>query len=262
MLLTLNPELVSGINPGPIPSWLRPLVDGASIGKPLHEAVQEIVASFGFTSFIYGLTTAAYLSSEERFYCWTTAPPAWVSEYDQKSYIEVDPRVHHGWTEVTPFLWDSQIARGNRRIQDFLDRAAFYGIGSGVDVFLRDSRRARIMVGLNSPERELTLEKTESISRRLGDFMLFGTIFHAIFARAFIEKGMAAPQQGSALSQREIQCLNLAARGQTSSDIGYKLGITERTANFHFSNILSKLGAMNRPEAIAKAAALGLLSDD
>jgi DNA-binding CsgD family transcriptional regulator len=40
-----------------------------------------------------------------------------------------------------------------------------------------------------------------------------------------------------------------------------KLGITERTANFHFSNILSKLGAMNRAEAIAKAAARGLLDD-
>jgi len=159
-------------------------------------------------------------------------------------------------------MWDRQIARGNKKVELFLERAALHGIGSGVDVFLRDSRRARIMVGLNSPERELTLERTKQISCCLGDFMLFGTIFHAIFARAFIEKGIAAPQRGSALSQREIQCLNLAARGQTSGDIGFKLGIAERTANFHFSNILSKLGAMNRAEAIAKAAALGLLGDD
>ena len=262
MLLTLNPELVKDIDPGPMPEWLKPLITGVRQGKPLHQAVQQIVSSFGFTSFIYGLTTGAHLTNEERFYCWTTAPPAWVAEYDQKSYIEIDPRVHHGWTEVTPFIWDREIACGNKKIELFLDRAASYGIGSGVNVFLRDARRARVMIGLNSPERELTPEKTMRITERLGDFMLFGTIFHAIFVRAFLEKGLAAPQQRSALSAREIQCLHLAARGQTSGDIAFKLGITERTANFHFSNILTKLGAMNRPEAIAKAASVGLLNDD
>jgi DNA-binding CsgD family transcriptional regulator len=262
MLLTLTPELVKDIDPGPIPNWLKPLIDGAHSGRPLSEAVQDIVVSFGFTSFIYGLTTAAHLCNEERFYCWTTAPAAWVSEYDQRSFIEVDPRVHHGWTEVTPFIWDRTVARGNPRIENFLERAAHYGIGSGVNVFLRDARRARIMIGLNSPERLLTPEMTAQISIRLGDLMLFGTIFHAIFVRAFIDKGLSAPQQGVALSPREIQCLGLAARGQTSGDIAFKLGITERTANFHFSNILSKLGAMNRAEAIAKAAAQGLLDDD
>ena len=48
----------------------------------------------------------------------------------------------------------------------------------------------------------------------------------------------------------------------TSADIGMKLGIVERTANFHFSNILSKLGALNRHEAIAKGMQLGLIRMD
>ena len=261
MLITLNPELVEGIDPGPIPSWLKPLIEGEKRGIPLHQAVQKIVESLGFTSFIYGLTTAGHLSHEERFFCWTTAPPKWVAEYDQKSYIEIDPRVQHGWTKVTPFIWDRHIARGNKKIERFLNRAALYGIGSGVDIFLRDSRRSRIMVGLNSPDREPTETRNAQITERLGDLMLFGTIFHAIYIRAFIEKGLAAPQRGSPLSVREIECLNLAAKGQTSADIAYKLGIVERTANFHFSNILSKLDSMNRSEAIAKASALGIIGD-
>jgi DNA-binding CsgD family transcriptional regulator len=259
MLIKLTPEILEGIDAGPLPDWLRPMVDGAKAGRSLHDVVQEIVQSFGFTSFIYGVTIAAHLSGDEHFYCWTTAPAAWVAEYDQKSYIEIDPRVQHGWTQVTPFLWDRHIARGNKKVEQFLERAAAYGIGSGVDVFLRDARRARVMIGLNSPERELTPERVRQISSRLGDFMLFGTIFHAIYIRAFIEKGLVVTKIG--LSPREVQCLNLAARGQTSGDIAFKLGITERTANFHFANLLTKLGAMNRPEAIAKAAALGLLQD-
>ena len=262
MLLILTPELVEDFDTVPLPDWLKPIIDGAKSGRALHDVIQEIVQSLGFTSFIYGVTIASHLSNEERFYCWTTAPAEWVAEYDQNSYIEIDPRVHHGWTEVTPFLWDRKIARGNKRIEKFLDRAASYGIGSGINVFLRDSRRARIMIGLNSPDRELSPERIQQVSQRLGDFMLFGTLFHAIYARGFIEKGLVLTQGGGSLSPRELQCLDLAARGQTSGDIAFKLGIAERTVNFHFSNALTKLGAMNRTEAIAKAAALGVLPED
>jgi DNA-binding CsgD family transcriptional regulator len=46
----------------------------------------------------------------------------------------------------------------------------------------------------------------------------------------------------------------------TSIDIGFKLGITERTANFHFTNIISKLGVLNRKEAVAKAVARGIIN--
>lgn len=259
MLLTLNPELARDLGPVPVPDWLRPLTDGARSGEPLERAVAGIVASLGFTSFTYGLTTAAQLRNEERFYCWTTTPRAWIAEYDRESYIEIDPRVLHGWSDLTPLIWDRRLARGNPKAERFLDRAANYGIGSGVNVFLRDARRARIMVGLNSAERELTPARIGELAQRLGDFQLFATMFHAIYISAFIESGLAARQQGVTLSAREIQCLDLASRGQTSRDIAFKLGIVERTANYHFSNILTKLGAINRPEAIAKAAALGLL---
>ena len=55
------------------------------------------------------------------------------------------------------------------------------------------------------------------------------------------------------MSLRELSCLEFAARGMTSKDIGIKLGIAQRTANFHFANIISKLGVLNRHEAIATA---------
>ena len=69
-------------------------------------------------------------------------------------------------------------------------------------------------------------------------------------------------QEGSPLSPRERQCLHLAARGMVSPDIGHKLNITERTVNFHFSNIISKLGVLNRHEAIAMGVAHGLIQVD
>ena len=45
----------------------------------------------------------------------------------------------------------------------------------------------------------------------------------------------------------------------TSADIAIKLAIAERTANFHIANIIDKLGALNRGEAIARGVALNLV---
>jgi LuxR family transcriptional regulator, quorum-sensing system regulator SolR len=261
MLITLSPALIDAIDPGPLPGWLQPLAEGRKTGAALIDAVRQVVASMGFASFTYGLTTASLPTSDERFHCLTTAPAAWAAEYDLQGYVEIDPRVQHGWNQVMPLIWDRRIGGGNPRIEAFLERAAAHGIGSGVCVFLHDTPRARAMVGFNSPERDLTAVRTAQVSERLGDCVLLGTVLHAICAREVIAQGAAAAQHGFALSTREVQCLNLAAHGQTSRDIAFKLGITERTANFHFRNILSKLGAMNRSEAIAKAAALGVLTE-
>jgi DNA-binding CsgD family transcriptional regulator len=68
-----------------------------------------------------------------------------------------------------------------------------------------------------------------------------------------IERGIAPASQGAPLSPRELQCLSLAVRGQTTKEMSLKLGISERTIQFHFDSIRSKLGAANRREAIAKA---------
>ena len=65
------------------------------------------------------------------------------------------------------------------------------------------------------------------------------------------------PQVG--LSQREIEVLTLLRVGLNNGEIGQRLGITQRTARFHVSAILEKLGVADRTAAVAKAYELGLL---
>ena len=65
--------------------------------------------------------------------------------------------------------------------------------------------------------------------------------------------------QAHNLTEQEMACLLLSARGQTSADIAHKLGIKPRTVNFHFTKVLRKLNAMNRQEAIAKAMSTKIL---
>jgi DNA-binding NarL/FixJ family response regulator len=62
-----------------------------------------------------------------------------------------------------------------------------------------------------------------------------------------------------ALTRRELDVLHLLAQGQTNKEISTALVISERTAKFHVSAILRKLGAGNRTEAIASAVKHGLI---
>jgi len=68
-----------------------------------------------------------------------------------------------------------------------------------------------------------------------------------------------APAPPEALTDREREVLALLALGATNKEIAARLVISERTAKFHVSSILSKLGAGNRTEAVSIAAQQGLV---
>lgn len=62
------------------------------------------------------------------------------------------------------------------------------------------------------------------------------------------------------LSNRELQVLQLMARGITEKDASVRLGIGRRTLQTYLARIVLKLGAGNRIHAVAMAAAAGLIS--
>ena len=63
-----------------------------------------------------------------------------------------------------------------------------------------------------------------------------------------------------ALTERELEVLALLAQGMPNKEIAARLIISERTAKFHVSSIMGKLGATNRTEAVALAAQKGLIT--
>ncbi|HYF65392.1 MAG TPA: response regulator transcription factor [Herpetosiphonaceae bacterium] len=68
-----------------------------------------------------------------------------------------------------------------------------------------------------------------------------------------------APAAAAALTEREAEVLRLLASGLPNKLIAAELSITQRTAKFHVSAILQKLGARNRTEAVTLARGRGLI---
>ena len=69
-----------------------------------------------------------------------------------------------------------------------------------------------------------------------------------------------ADADAEALTPREHEVLALVAGGRTSKEIGAALGIGTRTAEFHVKNLLAKMGARTRAEALHHAHQRGILA--
>jgi DNA-binding NarL/FixJ family response regulator len=70
-----------------------------------------------------------------------------------------------------------------------------------------------------------------------------------------IEPAVNAPTES--LTPRELEVLQLMARGLTNRQIARRLEISEHTVKFHAGAVLGKLNARSRAEAVARAIGLG-----
>ncbi|MFE6175439.1 ATP-binding protein [Streptomyces sp. NPDC056464] len=80
---------------------------------------------------------------------------------------------------------------------------------------------------------------------------------------ALVRRGRLAEttaDRSSPLTAREQDVLHLLALGRSNRQIGEELYITGKTASVHVSNILAKLGAASRTEAVAIAYREGLIT--
>jgi DNA-binding NarL/FixJ family response regulator len=76
---------------------------------------------------------------------------------------------------------------------------------------------------------------------------------------------LGAPSRGGAeaeLTTREVEVLRLVGAGAANKEIALQLGISERTARTHVSNILGKLGLASRTQAALWAVREGVVQVD
>ena len=260
MLHVIDPGTPATIHGYLVNDHLRRLSDAALAGRSLAPVMREIVGELGFVSFTYGMAADPHPTRRDTpAYAWTTLPHAWLNLYGARGYIEVDPRITRTDHRSVPLVWEAGDFAGDARCQDFLREAARFGVASGVALSFRDPRHGRILVALDSSIAVLDDARKRLIGDRLGEIVLLAMAFHDFFMAHLGGCRPSLMTRVTPLSPRESQCLEMAANGLTSEDIAVKLGIKARTANYYFGNIMTKLGVLNRKEAIALGMAHGLI---
>ncbi len=110
---------------------------------------------------------------------------------------------------------------------------------------LKDSSRENLLDAIHAAARGETLLKPEILARVLAA--------HAAPPPAPVA------QPDAALTERELEVLQAAARGERNKEIAFNLGITERTVKAHLASIYQKFGVDSRAAAVAIAAQKGWL---
>ena len=110
---------------------------------------------------------------------------------------------------------------------------------------LKDTNRENLLDTIQAAARGETLLKPEILARVLS-------------AKSAPTSGS---QTNSVLTERELEVLQAAARGERNKEIAYKLGITERTVKAHLASIYQKFNVDSRAAAVAVAAQKRLLGE-
>lgn len=79
-------------------------------------------------------------------------------------------------------------------------------------------------------------------------------------ARALQITATQAIANESGLTKRETECIRWAAEGKSEWEISMILGISEHTSEKHLLSAKSKLGAVNRTQAVAEAIRRGYIT--
>ena len=121
------------------------------------------------------------------------------------------------------------------------------------------ARLAVILRSVGSPDESRTLADAARVTARaLGAEPLLADL-----------RGLGGPARpasaGAAtmhtLTAREREILGLVAQGRSNAEIGRQLFIRAKTVSVHVSNLMAKLGAGERTEAVALARRAGVLTD-
>ncbi|WKY44939.1 response regulator transcription factor [Eubacteriaceae bacterium ES2] len=81
------------------------------------------------------------------------------------------------------------------------------------------------------------------------------------FSEAEQEDSDNLNKDGSTLTPRQMEVLELVAQGLTYEDAGDQLGLSRRTVKYHMEKIIETLQMENRAQVIAYAARIGLVED-
>jgi DNA-binding CsgD family transcriptional regulator len=174
-------------------------------------------------------------------------PEEWLFEFISRNYLQADIVVRENFRHY--------------RLQNWADAKKTYEIKSlCIDFGMREGythgskpsppEKHGSMFSFSGPSMECGI-RTEIILETVTPHL------HLALSHLFSKK--QSDINKSVVSTREKEVLNWLIQGKSSWDISVILGISERTVNFHVYNIMKKLDASNRPQAVAIAAHLGLV---
>jgi DNA-binding CsgD family transcriptional regulator len=178
-------------------------------------------------------------------------PDEWLQESISKNYLQVDAVIQENFASYEIQHWSVARKKLYRR-EDINSLSQDFGMR---ECFTHGSRP--LAGGQNGSMFCFSSSAMKYDMRTVAILELLIPHLHLAFSHIFDNE--RSNINSALLSSREKEVLNWLNQGKSSWDISVILSISKRTVNFHVYNLIQKLGATNRTQAVAVATRLGLI---
>jgi DNA-binding NarL/FixJ family response regulator len=163
---------------------------------------------------------------------------------------------------VDVILMDLEMSPGMDGIQT-LEALRAAGVPTPVIVFTVFDTDDRILHAVRAGARGYLLKSAprEELFAAVRVVRDGGSLLQPVVATRLLDRMSGGAGDGPAdLTERELEVMQILAKGLPNKEIAGVLSISERTVKFHVSSLLRKLDVGNRTEAVAVAVERGLIS--
>lgn len=218
--------------------------------QQLFQQISAYSRRIGFEYCCYGIRVPQ-AGAQPVVEIFDTYPAGWMAHYQARNYIEIDPTVRDGAQSPNLIVWpDVDTAEEPALWRDARD----FGMSVGA---AQSAWAARGVFGLLTIARRSDRLTSAEINSLTLQANWLANLSHSLMGKFLVPK--LSPSSSVTLTRREREVLAWTSEGRTASEIGDQLNISERTVTFHINNILAKLGAANKVQAVVKAIGLRLI---
>jgi DNA-binding CsgD family transcriptional regulator len=179
-------------------------------------------------------------------------PEGWVARYSEQAYHRIDPVFEALARRATPFSADDPAFQAGLSEPQARMMQEVYacGLTGGLTIPIRSPGAIPALCALFEGENDVPGEH------------YFLAHAMAVYAHEAARRVLGAPRAPTAgvLSERERQCLTLAARGKSDWAMGELLGLSEGAAHKIVERAKRKLGVATRVQAVVRALHIGEIS--
>lgn len=229
--------------------------------------IWDIAVSFfnqhGITHLIYSCC-CGYKNSPEDTILLTTMPDWWIRACQNNSYAEIDPYFTHYCksykTLKTGIEYYNDYDFLNQTERKLIEEASQAGFLSGAGFAMRKEAAGEDFGGWNLGT-TLKREEFDKLYAEKGEMLRIVAMYMHEQISIKLDKDIEKTKSyaGNILSNRQVECLKLLAKGKRIQQIAGILNIKPVTVDHHIKLARENLHATTREQAIARAIIKGLI---
>lgn len=215
----------------------------------------SLTSLYGLDRVLVGTLPNSGLGPEEQkahvlMHSW---PDEWLDHYAGEDYLECDPLADMLRNGTAPVTWKgpASLPGISARAQLMFDEASDFDIKEGMVLPIVTLEGTVVFASLSGTNLDIN-------PLEIGTLQLATT--HAVTRALQLSEMAKAQRSRPELTARERECIRWAALGKSEWEISQILGISEHTSEKHLLSAKTKLGAVNRVQAVAEAIRLGYIT--